>query len=142
MNGRLPDDGLVAELGHRPLVVDDLIDVRAARIAIDPDTGHQSAAQVRPVIRWPNSAGFEHRGHEVAWRNVGADRDRLGRVEPQPVQRRQHVEELIAEAVFERDSVDVEPRHQQHFFVLDVDAFQLPDPLGKMNCSGSEKGRS
>jgi hypothetical protein len=46
------------------------------------------------------------------------------------VQRRQDVEELVAEAVLERDPSDVDPPwHQQHFFVFDVDALQLADPL-------------
>ncbi len=75
----------------------------------------------------------QHGCDQVAWRDLdAANHDRLGRVEPELVQRGQHLEELVAEAVLERDSVDVDPaRHQQHLFVLDVDALQLADALGE-----------
>ena len=42
----------------------------------------------------------------------------------------QHVDELVAEAVFERDPADVEPaRHEDHFLVLDVHTAERTDAL-------------
>ena len=52
------------------------------------------------------------------------------------MQHRQHLEELVTEAVLERHPVDFEPsRHQQHFFVFDVDALQLTDAFGEVELS-------
>ena len=46
------------------------------------------------------------------------------------MQRLEHVDELVAEAVLERDPPGVDPaRDQQHLLVLDVDALDRPDPL-------------
>ena len=46
------------------------------------------------------------------------------------MQRPEHLDELVAETVLERDPASVDPaRDQQHLFVLDVDALDRPDPL-------------
>jgi hypothetical protein len=53
------------------------------------------------------------------------------------VQRLQHLDELVAEAVLERHApaVDV-ARDEQHLLVLDVDALDRPDPLGEVEHLG------
>ena len=54
----------------------------------------------------------------------------------------QHVDELVAEAVLERDPADVDPaRHQQHLFVLDVDAAERADALGEVERLGLAERR-
>ena len=48
------------------------------------------------------------------------------------MQRAQHVDELVAEAVLERHPADVDPaRHQHDLLVLDVDAAERADALGE-----------
>ena len=49
------------------------------------------------------------------------------------MQRLQHLDELVAEAVLERYAAAVDPaRHEQHLLVLDVDALDQADPLGEV----------
>ena len=49
------------------------------------------------------------------------------------MQRAQHVDELVAEAVLERDPLAVDPARDQHdLLVLDVDALDRPDALGEL----------
>ena len=53
------------------------------------------------------------------------------------MQRPQHVDELLAEAVLERDAIAVDPaRHQHDLFVLDVDALERADALGEVEHLG------
>ena len=56
--------------------------------------------------------------------------DRLGRHELELLQRLQHVDVVVPEAVLERHPRDVDPaRDQDVLRVLDVDARQRADPL-------------
>jgi len=85
----------------------------------------------------------ERGGDKVTWRNVDTSHaHRLGRVEPELVQRLQTSMNSLAEPVLEGDAVAVDPpRHQHDLLVLDVDAPRAgPIPSGKSNTSGSEKG--
>ena len=53
------------------------------------------------------------------------------------MQRLEHVDELVAEPVLERDPVAVDhARHEEHLLVLDVDALDRADPLGEVEDLG------
>jgi hypothetical protein len=53
------------------------------------------------------------------------------------VQRFQHVDELLAEAVLEGDAPAVNPARDEHdLLVLDVDALEQADPLGEVEDLG------
>ena len=103
----------------------------------------QVPAQVRPLIRSPSVAGS---GSAAATTSRGATShaahaDRLGRVEAEFVQRREHVDELLAEAVLEGHPLAVDPARDQHdLLVLDVDAFDRADALGELEDLGLGEG--
>jgi hypothetical protein len=104
----------------------------------------QTPAQVLPVIRGPIVAGSGRTcGHDVARATPHAlDRDRVGAVEPEGVQRASGSMIIsLAQAVLEGDLLGVDPaRHEQHFFVLDVTHSTGPMPSGKSKTSGSLNG--
>src|SRR2546423_2472976 len=58
---------------------------------------------------------------------------RLGRVEPELVQRLEDADELRAEPVLEGDAAALDlARHEHDFLVLDVDALDHADSLGEL----------
>ena len=57
------------------------------------------------------------------------------------MQRLEHADELVAQAVLEGHSSGVDPAgDEEHFFVLDIDALDGPIPAGNVNVSGSLNG--
>jgi hypothetical protein len=65
----------------------------------------------------------------------------LRRVEVEPVQELQDLDEVGAEAVLERDPAAVDPaRDEDDLLVLDVTHSSGPIPSGKSKTSGSENG--
>ena len=92
-------------------------------------------AHVLPVILSPSVTGSGSvAGDDVPRRDLDVpDTHLLGRVEPELVQRLEDADELVAEAVLERDALAVDPtRDEQHLLVLDVDALDRPDPFGEV----------
>ena len=74
--------------------------------------------------------GQRRRDHVARCDLDAAYGDRLLRVEPELVQRLQHVDELLAEPVLEGDALAVDPaRHEHDLLVLDVDALDRADSL-------------
>ena len=58
------------------------------------------------------------------------------------MERHEHLDELVAEAVLEGHAPAVDPaRHEQHLLVLDVDALHRADPLGEVEDLGLGEGR-
>ena len=134
MHSGLPHDGLVSRGAHGPFVVDDLVQIRLAWRAVEPEALHQGArarATTHAVAKFGRV--WQHGGDEVAWRYLDTSNlDRLGAVEAEAMQGTQHLNEVFTEAVLKRDAIEFEPaRHQHHFFVLYVDATQRADVFGE-----------
>ena len=118
---------------HRVGVVDHVVEVHLARLAVLAGAGHPDPGAGGAVHRSPRYAGSGRhaattsRGLTSTARRVTAAgraapyRDRRGAVQAELVQRLEHVDELAAEAVLEGHPLGVDPaRHQQHLLVLDV----------------------
>ena len=141
---RLPDHRLRAVLGHRPVVVDHVVQVDRARravLAAARDPGAGAGLAVHPVAQ----AGRvrEAGGHDVARRDRHAlDRHRLGAVEAERVQHLEDVDELVAQAVLEGDPLGLDPaRDQEHLLVLHVHALDRADPLRELERLGLAERR-
>ena len=104
----------------------------------------QVPAHVRPCILSPSSAGSGSVAATTSRGDTSTPRTStgVGRHEVELLQRLEHVDELVAEAVLERHPLDVDPaRDQDHLFVLDVDALAAaPMPSGNVKISGSLNG--
>src|SRR5215813_4866782 len=132
---RLPYDRLRSILGHRPCVVDDVVQVDLARSAVLAGPSHPGARAGQPghlgaQFSWVGQTGSDYiarcdlRAADTHWRR---------RVEPELVQRLQHVDELLAEAVLECHPPGADPTgDQKDFLVLDVDALHRPDSDGEI----------
>jgi hypothetical protein len=130
-----PHHALVAVLGHRPLVVDHVVQVGRARIAVHAGARHPQAGAGLAVHLGTQRGGIgQARRHHVARAYFDpTDFHLLRAVQPQLVQRLEHVDELRAEAVLEGGAFAFDPAwHQQHFFVLDVDTLDGSDAVGKV----------
>ncbi len=136
---RLPDDRLRAVLAHRPLVVDHVVQVGLPRPPVDArarDEGPGARLAGHPLAE--RRRVRERRRDDVARGDLHAlHADRLLAVEAELVERLQHLDELVAEAVLERHAAAVDPpRDEQHLLVLDVDALDRADPLGEVEHLG------
>ena len=95
-------------------------------------------------MRSPSVAGSGSTARDdVARRHLCATHgDGLGRVEAELVQRLQHLDELAAEAVLERDALALHPARDQHdLLVLHVDAFDRTDALRELEHLGLRERR-
>ena len=100
-------------------------------------------AHVRPRMRSPSVAGSGSVAATTSRGATGTPRTVTGsrRVEAGLVQHPEHLDELVAEPVLERDASAVDPAgDEQHFLVLDVHALDRADVAGKSKVSGSENG--
>ena len=126
-------------LPHRVLVVEHVVEVRPARLPVLPGAGDVGAGARLPAHPVAERRRIGQRGgDDVARRDLDAAHvHRLRRVEPELVQRLQHVDELLAEPVLEVDPAAVDPaRDQQHLLVLDVHALDRADPLREVEHLG------
>ncbi len=127
VQGGLQDDGLVAVLAHRLLVVDHVVEVGAPRIAVLARAGHVGAGAGLPRHAIAQGRGVgQRRRDDVTRSDVDpAHVHGLGRIEPELVEGLQNVDELLAQPVLERGALAVDPaRHQHDLFVLDVHALE------------------
>ena len=143
VDGGLPDDGLRTVFAHRPLVVDDVVEVGRLRLTVFAEAGDVGArAGLAAHLVAEGCRVGKTRGHDVAWRDLDSpDPNLLRAVEPELVQDLEDADELVAEPVLEGDAVGVDPpRDEQHLFVLDIDAFDRPDALGEVEGFGLTEG--
>src|SRR5271165_5084693 len=127
---RLPDDRLGAVLGHAPVVVDYVVQVDLARRAVLAESLHPGSGAGQAVHEMADLGRVgETSSDDVPWRDLsGADGHLLCRVESEHMDRLEHADELVAEAVFESDPVSCDPsRHEEHFFVLHIHALDWAD---------------
>src|SRR4029453_8633894 len=128
----LPDDRLRAVLAHRRLVVGDVVEVGPARPAVAAEAGDEGPGARLAAHALAESGRIRERSRDdVARSDLDTlDRDLLLRVEAELVQGLEHLDELAAEPVLERDALALDPaRHEEHLLVLDVHAFDRPDAL-------------
>ena len=71
--------------------------------------------------------------HHIPWRDLHTfDIDLFLAIQPEHMQRLEHIDELLAKPVFERHPPGFDPaRHKQDLLMLHVDHVQGTDPLGK-----------
>ena len=100
-------------------------------------------AHVFPRMRSPSVAGSGSAAATTSRGATSTPRTRTGSVRSSPslCSVSQHVDELLAEAVLERDAAALDPaRHEQHLLVLDVDALDGADPLREVEHLGLANG--
>ena len=140
---RLPDDRLAAVLAHRRLVVDHVVEVGRARLPVVAGAGHPRAGAGASGHALAERRRVGQRGGDHVARGHLLRRARdTGSVESRPslCSVLQHVDELLAEPVLERDALAVDPARDQHdLLVLDVDALDLADPLGERRTSRARR---
>src|SRR5262249_44776056 len=131
----LPDHCLRTILGHGPLVVDDVVQVRLELLAglvgtTDPCPG----AGLAHHLVAEGSRVREPRGDHIPARDLDATYAYLLRaVEAYLVQGRQHLDEIRPQAVLERHPIRLHPTwDQQNLLVLDVDALDRSDALWEL----------
>src|SRR5436190_4954810 len=135
----LPNDGLTAVLAHRLLVVGDVVQVDRTLVAVPVRAGNEgSGARLSGHPLAERGRVRQRRGDHIARRDLDvSDAERLRRIEAEQMQRTQHVDELVAEAVLERHAAAIHfARDEHHLLVLDVDAFDRADSLRKVEDLG------
>ena len=125
-----PDNSLRVVDRHAPVVVDGVVHVDLPRRPVLAGACHPGPCARDAVHEVADQGRVRQAGsHDVSRRDLLiANRYLLCGVEPQHVQRLEHADEIVAQAVLERDTLRVQPAwHQENLFMLHVHALHRAD---------------